>query len=58
MGKRIDNYAQARECMTKMESQLTKTRRMVEIIKQYQDDGNQGVSKKLTQEEREKYPYS
>jgi hypothetical protein len=48
MGKLIDNYAQARECKTKMESQLAKTRRMVEIIKQCQDNGNQGVSRKLT----------
>ncbi len=55
VGKLIDNYFQARGCMRKMEARLLKTGRLEEFNRQFQDNINGGVFKRLTAEEARAY---
>jgi hypothetical protein len=49
--KLIDNYGQARGCMSRMETRLLKKGRIAEFNRQFQDNVNRGVFKPIPREE-------
>jgi hypothetical protein len=51
----VDNYTQARGCMSKMGVRLVKTGRLEEFNHQFQDNVDRGVFKVLSREEASKY---
>jgi hypothetical protein len=53
--KLIDNYGQARGCMSRMEMRLLKEGRIAEFNQQFQDNVNRGVFKPIPKEEADQY---
>ncbi len=53
--KLIDNYNQARGCMSRMEARLLKKGRIAEFNRQFQDNVNRGVFKPISREEATQY---
>jgi hypothetical protein len=53
--KLIDNYGQARGCMSRMEARLLKKGRLEEFNRQFQDNVNRGVFKPIPREEADRY---
>jgi hypothetical protein len=53
--KLIDNYGQARGCMSRMETRLLKKGRIAEFNRQFQDNVNRGVFKPIPKEEADRY---
>ncbi len=53
--KLIDNYGQARGCMSRMETRLLKKGRIAEFNRQFQDNVNRGVFKPIPREEADRY---
>jgi hypothetical protein len=53
--KLIDNYGQARGCMSRMEARLLKKGRIAEYNRQFQDNVNRGVFKPIPREEADRY---
>ncbi len=53
--KLIDNYGQARGCMSRMEARLLKKGRIAEFNRQFQDNVNRGVFKPIPKEEADRY---
>ncbi len=53
--KLIDNYGQARGCMSRMEAHLLKKGRIAEFNRQFQDNMNRGVFRPIPREEAERY---
>jgi hypothetical protein len=53
----IDNYAQARGCISRMEARLVKTRKLAEFNRQFQDNVDKGMFKALTPGEAGKYTW-
>jgi hypothetical protein len=51
----MDNYAQARGYMGRMEARLVKTGRLSEFNQQFQDNVDRGVFKTLTRKEADNY---
>jgi hypothetical protein len=51
----IENYAQARGCMGRMEARLVRTGRLDEITQQFQGNVDRGVFRALTREEAGRY---
>jgi hypothetical protein len=49
--KLINNYAQAKNCMKRMEGRLVKTGRMEEFNKQFQDNIDREVFRRTSEEE-------
>jgi hypothetical protein len=53
--KLIDNYGQARGCMSRMETRLLKKGRIAEFNRQFQDNVDRGVFKPIPREEADRY---
>ncbi len=53
--KLIDNYGQARGCMSRMESRLLKKGRLEEFNRQFQDNVDRGVFKPIPKQEADRY---
>jgi hypothetical protein len=53
--KLIDNYNQARGCMSRMESRLLKKGRLEEFNRQFQNNVDRGVFKPIPKEEADQY---
>jgi hypothetical protein len=53
--KLIDNYNQARGCMSRMETRLLKKGRMAEFNRQFQDNVDRGVFKPISRKEATRY---
>jgi hypothetical protein len=53
--KLIDNYNQARGCMSRMESRLLKKGRIAEFNRQFQDNVDRGVFRPISREEAAQY---
>jgi hypothetical protein len=53
--KLIDNYNQARGCMSRMETRLLKKGRIAEFNRQFQDNVDRGVFKPISREEATRY---
>jgi hypothetical protein len=53
--KLIDNYNQARGCMSRMETRLLKKGRIAEFNRQFQDNVDRGVFKPISREEASQY---
>jgi hypothetical protein len=53
--KLIDNYGQARGCMSRMEARLLKKGRLEEFNRQFQDNVNRGVFKPIPSKEANRY---
>jgi hypothetical protein len=53
--KLIDNYGQARGCMSRMEARLLKEGRIAEFNRQFQDNVNRGVFRPIPREEADRY---
>ncbi len=53
--KLVDNYGQARGCMSRMETRLLKKGRIAEFNRQFQDNVDRGVFKPIPKEEADRY---
>jgi hypothetical protein len=56
--KLIDNYNQARGCMSRMETRLGKKGRMAEFNRQFQDNVDRGVFRPISKEEATQFSVS
>ncbi len=54
--KLIDNYCQARGCMSRMDTRLLKKGRLGEFNRQFQDNVDRGVFKSIPREEARSPP--
>ncbi len=55
MEKLIDNYNQARGCMSRMETRLVRKGRIAEFNRQFQDNVDRGVFKPISREQADQY---